>query len=153
VDGEVRLTRTVGHPRGDIDGLKLKFSGGKVVEFSAKNGEDQFRDTLSTIDGADQLGEVALVPHSTPISQKERIFYHALYDENASCHIALGNAYKLCIEGGENMSDEEFRAAGGNISQVHGDFMIGSPEMDVDGLTASGAAEPLLRGGEWVFDV
>jgi aminopeptidase len=153
VDGEVTLSRTVGDPRGDIEGLKLSFSGGKVVEVSAKKGEDHIRERVETIEGANQLGEVALVPHSTPISQTGRIFYHALYDENASCHIALGNAYKLCIEGGENMSDEEFNAAGGNTSRVHSDFMIGSPEMDVDGLTASGSTEPLMRGGEWTFDV
>ena len=153
VEGEVTLTRTVGDPRGDIEGLKLKFSGGKVVEVSAETGEGHIRERIATIAGANQLGEVALVPHSTPISQTGRIFYHALYDENASCHIALGNAYKLCIEGGENLSEEEFHAVGGNTSSVHSDFMIGSPEMDVDGLTGSGSMEPLMRSGEWAFDV
>jgi aminopeptidase len=153
VNGVVSLTKPLGDPRGDIEGLKLTFSRGKVVEVSAEKGEDFIRRYLETDDGAKQLGEVALVPHSTPISQSGRLFYTALYDENASCHLALGNAYKLCIDGGENMSEEEFKAVGGNTSQVHLDFMIGSEEMDVDGIQEDGSTEPVMRGGEWAFDV
>ncbi len=153
VDGVVTSTKTLGTSRGDIEGLTLRFSGGKVVEARADKGEDIILDTIGTDPGARQLGEVALVPHNTPISQSGRIFYTALYDENASCHLALGNAYKLCLDGGVGMSDEEFSAVGGNSSQVHYDFMIGSGDMDVDGLTTSGSSEPVMRAGEWTFDV
>jgi aminopeptidase len=96
---------------------------------------------------------VALVPHSSPISQSGLLFYNTLIDENASSHIALGRALKFSVEGGEAMSDEEFAAAGGNQSLIHVDFMIGSEEMDVDGLKGDGTAEPVMRGGEWAFDV
>ena len=99
------------------------------------------------------MGEVALVLHSSPISQSGRIFQIILFDENAYCHLALGNAYRYCIKGGEEMSDEEFAQAGGNISQNHWDFMIGSEEVDVDGIIEDGSTEPIMRGGEWAFDV
>jgi aminopeptidase len=97
------------------------------------------------------LGEVALVPHSSPISQSGLLFYSILIDENASNHVALGRAYEFGLEGGEVMSGDEFAAAGGNHSLIHIDCMIGSGEMDVDGLTADDTAEPIMRGGEWAF--
>jgi len=149
VDGVV--TQTLPGPK--VEGQVLTFSKGKVVKFAANKGEDVIHKTLVIDDGANQLGEVALVPNSTSISQSGRIFYIPLYDENASCHLALGNAYRFSIKGGEKMSDEEFRAAGGNNSQIHVDFMIGSEEMDVDGITDDGSTEPIMRGGEWAFDV
>ncbi len=136
-----------------IDGLSLTFSNGKIVKASARKGEELLHKLLETDDGSRQLGEIALVPHSTPISQSGRIFQIILFDENASCHLALGNAYRYCVEGGEAMSDEEFSKVGGNKSQNHDDFMIGSDEMDVDGITQDGSTEPVMRGGEWAFDV
>jgi len=92
---------------------------------------------------------VALVPHSSPISQSGLLFYNTLFDENAASHVALGNAYKFTLKGGSDMSDAEFGRAGGNSSGVHVDFMIGSGGLDVDGILADGAAEPLMRQGEW----
>jgi len=136
-----------------IDGLTLTFSNGKVVKASARKGEELLHKLLETDDGSRQLGEVALVPHSSPISQSGRLFQFILFDENASCHLALGNAAKVCVEGGEAMSDEEFSQVGGNKSQNHDDFMIGSEEMDVDGIKQDGSTEVVMRGGEWAFDV
>jgi aminopeptidase len=101
-------------------------------------------------EGAAYLGEVALVPHSSPISQAGILFYNTLYDENASSHLAIGRAYRNCIAGCEGLTDEEFAQRGGNTSANHLDFMIGSAEIDIDGLTADGAREPLMRRGEWV---
>jgi aminopeptidase len=108
---------------------------------------------LATDPGHSQLGEIALVPHSSPISQSGLIFYNILFDENASCHIALGAAIKASLDGGTTMSDEEFLSAGGNLSLGHLDVMIGSGEMDVDGILPDGTPEPLMRSGEWAFEV
>jgi len=149
VDGVVAQTK----PGPSVEGLVLTFSKGKVVNATAKNGEDIVHRVLEVDDGARQLGEVALVPQSTPISQSGRLFYNLLFDENASCHLAMGNAYRFCIEGGEEMSVEEFMDAGGNNSQVHIDFMIGSEEMDIDGIKDDGSTEPVMRGGEWAFEI
>ena len=99
------------------------------------------------------LGEVALVPHKSPISQTGLLFDNILIDENAANHLALGEASRFFMEGSEKKSDDEFSAAGGNQNLVHVDFMIGSGEMDVDGLTESGVAESVMRNGEWVFDL
>jgi len=140
-------------PMGLIDGLSLTFANGKVVKASARKGEELLHKNLETDNGAKQLGEVALVPHSSPISQSGLLFQNLLFDENAACHLALGNAYRFCVESGEEMSDEEFSQAGGNNSQIHNDFMIGSDEMDVGGIRADGSTEPIMRGGEWAFDV
>jgi len=101
--------------------------------------------------GAARLGEIALVPHSSPISQSGLLFYNTLFDENASNHVALGRAYRFSVEGGTDMSDEEFAGAGGNNSLTHVDFMIGSGHMDIDGITAGGISEPVMRAGEWAF--
>ena len=111
------------------------------------------REMVSTDEGASFLGEVALVTHGSPISQSDVVFLNTLYDENASCHLALGRAYKFNLEGGPEMSNEEFFAAGGNNSNIHVDFMFGSGEMDIDGITADGSSEPVMRSGEWAFDV
>ncbi len=134
-----------------IDGLKLTFSDGKVIEASATKGENYLRKLLETDEGASRLGEVALVPHSSPISQSGILFYNILIDENASCHIALGNGIKACLENGLEMSKEEFLAAGGNQCLFHIDFMVGSDKMDIDGIKEDGTAEPVMRQGEWAF--
>ncbi len=107
---------------------------------------------IETDEGASRLGEVALVPHSSPISQSGLLFYNILIDENASNHIALGRAYKFSMEQGETMSDAEFATAGDNHSLIHLDFMIGSGAMNVDGLAEDGMAEPIMRNGEWAFE-
>ena len=108
---------------------------------------------LEMDEGMNHLGEIALVPHSSPISQSGILFYNRLIDENASCHIALGRGYRFNIENGDKMSDEEFMAIGGNVSLRHVDFMIGSGEMDIDGILEDGTAEQIMQKGEWAFDV
>jgi aminopeptidase len=134
-----------------IEDFQLEFKNGKVVDFSAGSGQEALQGILETGPNALYLGEVALVPYSSPISQEGIVFLNTLYDENASCHLALGNAYRVNLEGGTEMTDEEFAAAGGNQSLVHVDFMFGSEEMDVDGLLPGGSSEPVMRKGEWAF--
>jgi aminopeptidase len=150
-EGIVTSTKPLSFGGGLVDKFSATFSEGRVVKITADKGEENFRQLLETDPGARRLGEVALVPHSSPISQSGRIFYNILIDENASSHIALGHAYKFSLKEGEALSDEEFAAAGGNLSSIHLDFMIGSGEMEVDGLSSDGSAEPIMRGGEWAF--
>lgn len=136
-----------------IEELCLTFSKGRVIKASAKKGEEILRQYLENHDGARFLGEVALVPHSSPISQSGLLFYNDLIDENASCHLALGQCLRMCIKEGEIMSDDELLALGGNISSVHGDFMIGSDKMDVDGILEDETTEPIMRNGEWAYKI
>ena len=117
-----------------------------------EKGQEALQGILETGPNAPFLGEVALVPHSSPISQLGLVFLNTLYDENASCHLALGTAYRVSLEGGSDMSEQEFMAAGGNESLVHVDFMFGSGEMDVDGVLEDGTIEPVMRKGEWAFE-
>ncbi|MFN2282202.1 MAG: aminopeptidase [Anaerolineales bacterium] len=153
VDGTVRATRPLSYQGSLIADFQLTFKDGKVVDFSAGKGEGVLSRLLESDESASHLGEVALVPHSSPISQQQLVFQNTLYDENASDHIALGNAYRVSLENGSAMSPEEFQAAGGNESQIHVDFMFGSAEMDVDGTLPDGKSEPLMRSGEWVLDI
>jgi aminopeptidase len=136
-----------------IENCSLTFSNGQVIEASAKKGEEMLQKILETDEGARRLGEVALVPHSSPISQTGLLFYNVLIDENASSHIAIGRGFKFALKKGEQMSDEEFSNAGGNNSKTHIDFMIGSEKMDVDGIPKNGKIEPIMRNGEWAFKV
>ncbi|HKJ28327.1 MAG TPA: aminopeptidase [Anaerolineales bacterium] len=152
VNGTVRATKPL-NVRGMmfIDKFSLTFKDGEVVDVQAEVGQEHLENLLNTDENARFLGEIALVPHSSPISQSGVLFYNTLYDENASCHLALGSAYRFNFENGEELSEEEFAAAGGNSSQIHVDFMIGSENMDVDGVTKDGKVEPVMRGGEFVF--
>lgn len=134
-----------------IEDFSLTFENGRVIKAIAKKGEETLNKMLDSDEGARQLGEVALVPYNSPISASGIMFYNTLFDENAASHLALGRAYRFCLENGPAMTPEEFAAAGGNFSLIHTDFMIGSQEMDVDGLTRDGAAEPVMRNGEWTF--
>jgi aminopeptidase len=127
----------------------VTFEHGRIVKMTAERNADTLQRLLDTDEGARRLGEVALVPHSSPISQSGLLYYNTLFDENAASHVALGNAYKFTLKGGNEMSDAEFERAGGNRSGVHVDFMIGSGDLDVDGLLPNGASEPLMRKGEW----
>jgi aminopeptidase len=150
-EGTVSSARPLVYTGNVIDGFKLTFKEGKVVDFSAEQGEEVLESLLAVDQGASMLGEVALVPHSSPISQSGLLFYNTLLDENASCHLALGSAYRFSLDGGEKLSTEEFAARGGNVSLVHVDFMIGSGELDIDGLLPNGKSEPVMRKGEWAF--
>jgi aminopeptidase len=133
-----------------IEGLRLTFKDGAVVEAHADRNQALLDNMLGMDEGARMLGEVALVPHSSPIG-KFGLFYDILYDENAANHLALGSAYRHTLEGGQRMDDEAFKADGGNISLIHVDFMVGSDKMDVDGVLYDGSVEPIMRGGEWAF--
>jgi len=136
-----------------IEDFQVTFENGRIVKVSAKKGEAALQKLVETDEGSHRLGEVALVPASSPIAQRKHLFYNTLFDENASCHIAIGRAYRFTLEGGEPMTDEQFMAHGGNTSLNHVDFMIGSPKMDIDGIRKDGAREPVMRGGEWAFKV
>jgi aminopeptidase len=151
IDGVVRSTKPLPFNGSIIENFTLQFSEGSVVSAKAEKGQDALDILLGTDAGARSLGEVALVPHSSPISQSGLLFYNILYDENASNHLALGRAYRFSLEGGTTMSDEEFEAHGGNNSLTHVDFMMGSGEMNVDGIRADGKREAVLRNGEWAF--
>lgn len=152
-EGTVTATRPLNYGDAVIDGFRVTFAGGKVVAAAARTGEAVLHNLLDSDEGARRLGEVALVPHSSPISQSGLTFYNTLIDENCASHVALGDAYRFSLEGGEEMSAEEFVAAGGNQSLLHVDFMIGSGEIDVDGLTEADDREPVMRQGEWAFEV
>lgn len=149
VEGHVRSTKPLSYGGTLIRDIAVRFEGGRIVEAQASTGLEVLRKVLDTDEGARRLGEVALVPHSSPISASGLLFFNTLFDENAACHIALGQAYKTCFENSATLTDEAFQAQGGNKSLIHIDWMIGSGEVDVDGITASGEAEPVMRQGEW----
>jgi aminopeptidase len=150
VNGEVRASKPLSHQGTLIENIQVRFENGKIVEAKASAGEDALNRLISADDGARRLGEVALVPHSSPIARSGLLFWNTLFDENAASHIALGQAYSTCIIGGEKMDTEQLSALGANTSLIHVDWMIGSGEMDVDGIAADGTSEPLMRRGEWV---
>jgi aminopeptidase len=150
VDGVVRSTKPLSYGGNMIEGFSLRFEQGRVVDVQAERGESVLRTLVGMDAGAARLGELALVPHSSPISQTGRLFYNTLFDENAASHVALGAAYKFTVRGGEALSDDAFEAIGGNRSAAHVDFMIGSGELDVAGVLPDGTVEPVMRAGEWV---
>lgn len=151
VNGTVSATMPLNLMGVVIENFSLTFENGRAVKVTASKGEEDFRKLIATDENACRLGEVALVANSSPIGQRGHLFYNTLFDENASCHLAVGNAYRDTIVGGEDMTDEEFRACGGNKSMVHTDFMIGSDKMNIDGIHADGTHEPIMRNGEWAF--
>ncbi|HET7212460.1 MAG TPA: aminopeptidase, partial [Terriglobia bacterium] len=130
--------------------MSVRFEAGRIVEFHASRGEQVLNRMIDTDDGARRLGEVSLVPHSSPIAASGLLFNNTLFDENAACHIALGQAYSNCVKDGDKLKPEELAARGANESLIHVDWMIGSDKIDVDGLKADGSAEAVMRHGEWV---
>jgi len=151
VDGTVSSSKPLNHMGQLIEDFSFTFKDGKVVDFKAREGEDALRSLLETDEGASHIGEVALVPHSSPISQSGVLFYNTLFDENAACHIALGAAYRMNMKNSANMSEDEFKDRGGNASNIHVDFMIGNDQLDIDGILPDGTSEPVMRSGEWAF--
>jgi aminopeptidase len=127
----------------------VRFEDGRIVDAKASKGEQVLLKVLDTDEGARRLGEVALVPNSSPISASGLLFYNTLYDENAACHIALGQCYADCFENGKSLTADQIFAQGGNRSLIHIDWMIGSSQIDIDGVHADGRREPVMRKGEW----
>jgi aminopeptidase len=149
VEGHVSSTKPLSHQGSLIDDIRVRFEGGRIVEAKAARGEVVLNKVLDTDEGARRLGEVALVPHSSPISKSGVLFYNTLFDENASCHIALGQCYAKCFEGGDTITPEQVAAQGGNSSLIHIDWMIGSGQVDIDGVRQDGSRVPVMRQGEW----
>lgn len=151
VNGVVSSTKPFHYGGNVIQNFTLTFKDGKVVDFTAEEGYEVLKHLLDTDEGARRLGEVALVPHDSPISKSNVTFFNTLFDENASCHLALGKAYPTNILNGTKMTKEELAEHGVNDSLIHEDFMIGSASMNIDGVTADGKREPIFRNGNWAF--
>ena len=149
VDGWVRASKPLAHQGTLIEGIEVRFEAGRITEAKADKGEEVFLSLIDTDEGARRIGEVALVPHASPISESGLLFYNTLFDENAACHIALGQCYKDCLRDGGNQTDEAIAARGGNKSLIHVDWMIGGPETEIDGVTQSGDRVPVFRDGNW----
>lgn len=151
VNGYVSSTLPLSYGGNIIDNFKLTFKDGKVVDYTAETGQDILEGLLNTDDAAKYLGEVALVPHDSPISNSKILYYNTLFDENASCHLALGSAYPFCLEGGKELDESGLAQAGLNNSITHEDFMIGSAEMNIYGVTKDGNEEEIFVNGNWAF--
>ena len=149
VEGHASSTKPLSHQGTLIDDIRVRFEAGRIVEAHASKGEAVLNKVLDTDEGARRLGEVALVPHSSPISASGLLFYNTLFDENAACHIALGQCYSKCFLDGASLSADQIAAQGGNSSLIHIDWMIGSGEIDIDGIRADGSRVPVMRAGEW----
>ena len=150
VDGEVHSTKPLSHQGTLIEDIRVRFEDGRIVEASASKGKEVLLRVLDTDEGARRLGEVALVPDSSPIARSGLLFYNTLFDENAACHIALGQCYSKCFKSERNLSKNEVSARGGNSSMIHIDWMIGSKHINVDGITKDNQKVPIFRDGEWV---
>src|SRR5579884_728024 len=150
VEGRVTSTKPLSHQGTIIDGISVRFESGGIIEAHAARGDEVLQQMIATDEGARHLGEVSLVPHSSPIASSGLLFMNTLFDENAACHIALGQAYSMCFKDGEKLNQEQLASRGANNSLIHVDWMIGSSRIDVDGITASGRSEPVMRSGEWV---
>jgi aminopeptidase len=149
-DGTITATKPLSHQGTMIEGIQVRFEKGRIVEAHASRGQEVLQKLIDTDDGARRLGEVALVPHSSPIAASGMLFLNTLFDENAASHIALGQSYSSCLRDGDKLTPEQLAAKGANESLIHVDWMIGSGQLDIDGITATGAVEPLMRQGEWV---
>lgn len=151
VEGVARASKPLVHAGTLIADIEMRFEGGRAVEATSSSGQEVLTEMLSSDDGARRLGEVALVPHGSPISQSGLLFYNTLFDENAASHIAMGQCYAKCFTD-PGMSREEIEKRGGNESMIHVDWMIGSDQIDVDGIK-DGQAQPVMRAGEWAVAV
>ena len=149
VDGYVRSTKPLSHQGSLIEDIEVRFDAGRIVEAKASRGAEVLTKVLDSDEGARRLGEVALVPNSSPISQTGLLFYNTLFDENAACHIALGQCYSKCFSGEVELSPDQIAARGGNSSMIHIDWMIGSDKIDIDGVHLDGTRVPVFRQGEW----
>jgi len=149
VSGHVVSSKPLSYQGTLIDNIAVRFEEGRIVEAKASRGEEVLNKVLDTDEGARRLGEVALVPHSSPISQSGLLFFNTLFDENAASHIALGQCYSKCFVNGTKLTPQQIAAQGGNQSLIHIDWMIGTGETDIDGVHADGRRVPVFRKGEW----
>jgi aminopeptidase len=149
-EGTVTATKPLSYQGTMIEGIQVRFESGRIVEARATKGQEVLRKLIDTDEGARRLGEVALVPQSSPIAHSGLLFFNTLFDENAASHIALGQAYSSCLRDGDKLTPEQLAAKGANDSLIHVDWMIGSDKLDIDGMTASKTVEALMRQGEWV---
>lgn len=149
VNGRVRSSKPLSHNGTLIENIEVVFEDGRITEASATKGEAVFKELIATDEGAARLGEVALVPHSSPISHSGLLFYNTLFDENAACHIAQGQCYSKCFLDGDKLTPEQVAEKGGNSSLIHVDWMIGGPDTDIDGIKPDGTRVPVFRQGEW----
>lgn len=152
VRGVVTSTLPLNHSGALIEGIRLRFEGGRIVEYGATKGLDALRQIVEMDEGSHYLGEIALVPVNSPIAERGTLFYNTLFDENASCHLAIGKAYAL-IEGGTGLDRSEWERHGLNDSLMHVDFMIGSAQMNIAAVTQEGQEVPIFRAGRWAADV
>jgi aminopeptidase len=151
VNGYVSSTKPLSYGGNLIDNFKITFENGRIVKVEAEQGQEILQQLVDTDEGSHFLGEVALVPHQSPISESNILFYNTLFDENASNHLAIGSGYAFNVEGGTKMSQEELEESGVNRSITHVDFMIGSADMDIDGILKDGTTEPIFRKGNWAI--
>jgi aminopeptidase len=150
VEGRVTSTKPLSYQGTMIEEISVRFQAGQIVEAHAARGNQVLRRMIETDEGARRLGEVSLVPHSSPIASSGLLFMNTLFDENAACHIALGQAYSTCLKDGDSLSQEQLASRGANNSLIHVDWMIGSNHIDVDGISEAGDSEPVMHAGEWV---
>ncbi|WP_428908161.1 aminopeptidase [Niallia sp. Krafla_26] len=151
MEGVVRSTKPLSYAGTLIEGIEVHFKNGKITDISAERGDEAIKKLVFDNEGGTGLGEVALVPDPSPISQSGIIFFNTLFDENASNHLAIGSSYPTTIQGGTEMSEEELQQHGMNTGTVHVDFMIGSSEMNIDGIKADGTIVPIFRNGDWAI--
>jgi aminopeptidase len=149
VNGKVRATKPLSYNGALIEEIEMRFENGVAVEARSSSGETVLHNMIDSDEGGRRLGEVALVPHGSPISQTGLLFYNTLFDENAACHIAMGQCYSKCFLNGADLSADEIAEKGGNSSVIHVDWMIGGPDTDIDGILPDGTRVPVFRKGEW----
>lgn len=149
VNGVVKSSKPLIYRGNLIDEFSLTFENGRIVDYSAKVGYDTLKGLVETDDGAHYIGEVALVPYESPISLSNILFYETLFDENASCHLAIGRAYQTNLKGGANMTKEELSENGANDSLVHVDFMFGTSDLNISGVKKDGTIVPVFVNGNW----
>lgn len=151
VEGTVVASRPLIYQGNVIRNFHFTFKNGRVCDFDAEAGREVLAELLAMDEGSSALGEVALVPDNSPISQSNLLFYTTLFDENAACHLALGSAYPSCVEGGNAMNEDELKAKGINVSLIHVDFMFGTSDMEVKGEKADGTWVPIFHDGNFVI--
>lgn len=151
VNGKVVSSKPLNYNGNLIEKFDLTFKDGYIVNFNAEKGYEALKNLIETDEGSHYLGEVALVPYDSPISNSNILFYNTLFDENASCHLAIGKAYPVCLKGGDLLSSEELKNSGVNDSLVHEDFMIGTADLEITGITTTGEKIPIFKAGNFVI--